>query len=282
MSQSAPAIPPPWTGGGVVARAAGRMTYATLGEGPALVLLHKLGGRMSDWRKVAPLLAAPGRRIVAIDLPGHGDSVMTGPPPYVQTAPETAAMVKAVLDEIGVDRFSLVGNSLGGCVSVIMAALWPRSVDRLVLLSASLARALTPAQTREQDAIKVARAEFTADDLPLPRSAAELQSFGFNDPEIIAEDQAGRARARRWVRVSERGAGMAGAPDYMPRVEAPTLMMLANSGTYLRFEQDARERLRRLQVMRFEGVGSFIHMEKPTLAAEAINTFLGGPAPPRN
>ncbi len=279
LVRPAPAPPQPWTAHGYIPIAGGRLHYATLGDGPALVVLHKLGGQLSDWRKAAPLLAAAGRRVIAFDLPGHGQSVMRGPAPYVQTAAETAAGVMAALADLGVDRFSLVGNSLGGCVSVLMAALCPDKVERLVLLSASLAPAISREETRRQDALKVARGEFTADDRPLPRSAEELRGFGFTDPEVIAEDQAGRALAGRWVRASERGAGMAGSPDYMPRVQAPVLMMLALSGNYLRFEALASERLKRLRVLRVPDTGSFIHMEKPQVAAAAINAFLDEPEP---
>lgn len=80
------------------------------GEGPPLVLLPKLGGWIADWHKVAPLIA-PGRKIIAIDPPGHGGSRMNGRAPEIMTVPESAAMILAVLDmlELGAAISSVIG-----------------------------------------------------------------------------------------------------------------------------------------------------------------------------
>ena len=109
-SQAIAPIPTaPWTGEGYVQRGGVRIHYATAGNGPPLVLLHKLGGWLSDWRHVAPAMAAK-YRVIAMDMPGHGESTVQGPVPYLQTLPESAALILAALDELNVTRFDLIGN----------------------------------------------------------------------------------------------------------------------------------------------------------------------------
>lgn len=112
-----------WTQTGTIARSGGVMHYARLGDpaNPPVVLLPKLGGWIADWRHVAPHLARHFH-VVAIDPPGHGGSRFAGPAPCVQTLAESAAAVMAVLVQLGFGQFSVVGNSLGGCIGIAIAA----------------------------------------------------------------------------------------------------------------------------------------------------------------
>ena len=89
------------------------------GQGPALVLLHGLGGTWEIWRPVlAPLEAH--HRVVALTLPGHH-----GGPPYAGSGDATVAglaeQVIATLREQGIDRAHVAGNSLGGWLAVELA-----------------------------------------------------------------------------------------------------------------------------------------------------------------
>ena len=261
----------PWTSQGMVARAGMRIHWASLGQGEPVVMLHKLGGWMADWRQLAPLVAARGRRVIALDLPGHGESDIMGPPPYFQSLPESAAIVKTALEEIGVTRFDLVGNSLGGCTGVVLAACWPESVRKLALLSV----ALSAKSTREA----IAKAEAPLNDQydvqgrPLPRSASQVTAFA-SSPQVTAEQNFSRARAGVWIRPSERGVALAGVADYLPRIAAPTLLVYAEAGTYRQFEALGRARLRDVRVVRIPNSGSFMHQEQPAATAEVVNAFL--------
>jgi pimeloyl-ACP methyl ester carboxylesterase len=243
-----------------------------LGEGEPIVLLSKLGGSTADWRKVAPLLAARGRKVIAVDVPGQGRSTMLGTPPFIQTIPESAAMIKAALDEIGVTRFAIAGNSLGGIVGVVMSAFWPKSVSKLALVSVSL----IPAYTREGLAQldKDARGQFGPNWEPLPRPPADLAIVGVKDPAVQREDDESRARTGIWLRPAERGVALVGVTDYLPRVEAPTLVLISDQGRYARYGKVAQGLMKDVKVVVVPGAGSFIHMEQPQIAGDAINAFL--------
>jgi pimeloyl-ACP methyl ester carboxylesterase len=88
------------------------LAYDRTGSGPPLVLLHGLGHRRQAWGAVTGLLA-PYRELIAVDLPGHGES----PPLVTAGKPPVPVMLEALLgflDELGLDRPHLAGNSLGG------------------------------------------------------------------------------------------------------------------------------------------------------------------------
>lgn len=279
LTTSARAAAPvaPWTRAGDVARAGGRLHYATAGPatGEPIVLLHKVGGWIADWRHVAALLA-PTYRLIAIDLPGHGGSIF-GTPPHVQTIAETAALVLATLNDLGVDRFTVAGNSLGGIVGVALAARYPERVSRLVLASVSLFEGQTRAELDKVEAVRDP-AVWTADWRPLPRTMEQVARFGTVDPRIEAEQNASRARADRWVRPSERGVALTDTRALLSRVTAPTLMLYADRGYYTKYVAVGRAALPGATIVTIPGAGSFVHQEKPAETARAMRDFLARPA----
>lgn len=264
----------PWTGGGDIACAGGSIHYRTLGDagGEPLVLLHKLGGWIADWRHVAPALAER-HRIIAIDLPGHGNSQMHGPAPYLTTVPETAAMVLATLDALGVDTFSVAGNSKGGIIGILLSALWPHKVNSLTLISVSLIDAMSRADLAAQDAER--RAAGSKD------GVMGMSSFATMDPRVTAEQVAGRARAGEWLRSCERGVGRVGVTDYLPRVAAPTLLLNADRGRYTRHIETGMRLIPDARAEEIADAGSFIHQERPVEVAAAMNRFFSEKSLPR-
>lgn len=98
----------------------------------AIVLLHGYTASIEWWESVAPELAANGRRVVAIDLVGHGGS--EAPKDEAQyTAPGQATAVRRALDALGVRHAVLVGHSMGGSVAVTLAEQSPEVVDRIAV-----------------------------------------------------------------------------------------------------------------------------------------------------
>jgi pimeloyl-ACP methyl ester carboxylesterase len=88
------------------------LAYERHGSGPPLVLLHGVGHRRQAWGAVVDRLT-PHRDVVLVDLPGHGDS----PPLKLAGRPVLDALLTEVigfLDEVGLERPHLAGNSLGG------------------------------------------------------------------------------------------------------------------------------------------------------------------------
>jgi pimeloyl-ACP methyl ester carboxylesterase len=114
----------------------GRISTLAAGSGPPVLCLHGLGGTKASFLPTVAALA-DAYRVIAIDLPGFGDSAKPLSAPY--DAPYFARAATAVLDSLGIERAHLIGNSMGGRVAIEVALLEPERVNRLVLLSAALA-----------------------------------------------------------------------------------------------------------------------------------------------
>jgi pimeloyl-ACP methyl ester carboxylesterase len=263
----------PWSRQGHIARAGGRIHYAEMGAGPVIVLLPKLGGWIADWRHVAPLLASRFR-VIALDLPGHGDSKMIGPPPEFQTVAESAALIKGALEELGVERFGIAGNSLGGLVGVAMAVFWPEQVTHLMLVSCALFAPMSRTDMLAREAQRPG--VYDKDGQPVPRSLHDIgRRFGIVRRETHDEQNLSRAAAGPWVRASERGAGVSGIVDYLPRVDAPTLLVYGSAGSYHDFRAVGESRLKAVRVEIVPESGSFTHQDNPEYTARLMVSFFG-------
>ncbi len=124
----------------------GEVHYVDFGGpdgGPTVVLVHGLGGSHLNWDLFAPLLR-PYARVLALDLPGFGRSE---PGDRRTTVHDNVQVLDRFLTEVAGTPAVLVGNSMGGMISILQAAAAPTTVNGLVLLDAAVPgprRALDP------------------------------------------------------------------------------------------------------------------------------------------
>jgi pimeloyl-ACP methyl ester carboxylesterase len=131
--------------------------YDRRGSGEPLVLLHSLGTDRHVWTPVMDCLAEQ-RDVIAVDLPGFGDSPPVAANGDAPTAVVLAAAVARFCADLGVPRVHVAGNSLGGWVALQMAldgnvrsvtaiapaGLWPRPLPPKPEVARRLARAARP------------------------------------------------------------------------------------------------------------------------------------------
>lgn len=115
---------------------AGRISVMEAGKGKPLVCIHGLGGTKASFVTTIAALA-PERRVIALDLPGFGDSDKPLRGRY--DSRWFADAVMSVLDELEIGRADLIGNSMGGRVAIELGLRAPERVRRLVLLSPAMA-----------------------------------------------------------------------------------------------------------------------------------------------
>jgi len=110
-----------------------QLYYEIHGSGRPLVLLH--GGLMTIDLNFGPLLEplAASRRVIAVELQGHGHTADTGRPMTIEAL---ASDVVELLDQLEVEQADLFGFSLGGLVACAVAAAAPGRVGRLIVASA--------------------------------------------------------------------------------------------------------------------------------------------------
>lgn len=104
-----------------------------LADAPPVLLLGSLGSTLAMWEPQVPALAEHFRAVRA-DHRGHGGSPV---PPGPYALDDLVADVVLLLDELNIQRTSVIGLSLGGMVAMRFAALYPERVERLALLCTS-------------------------------------------------------------------------------------------------------------------------------------------------
>ncbi len=136
-------LPGPWTHRDISANGV-RLHAAEAGEGRLVLLLHGFPQFWWTWRSQLADLAAAGFHVVAPDLRGYGAS---DKPPRGYDLPTLSADVAALVRALGEQEAVVVGHDWGGLLGWTMAALHPRSVRRLVVVSMAHPRRLRAAMT---------------------------------------------------------------------------------------------------------------------------------------
>ncbi len=105
------------------------------GDGPArlpVIAIHGLTRNSADFHGIAPVIAATGRRVLAVDVRGRGrseraaDSMTYQPPVYARD-------VLALMDQAGLGRAVFLGTSMGGLITMALTALAPERVAAAIL-----------------------------------------------------------------------------------------------------------------------------------------------------
>jgi pimeloyl-ACP methyl ester carboxylesterase len=104
--------------------------YTVKGEGKPLLLIHGYGAGIWVWEKQIDILSQ-SYRVYALDLIGHGFSDR---PKIPYTSETYIHFLRDFMDRVGIERATLIGNSMGGGIAWAMAILFPERVDRLILI----------------------------------------------------------------------------------------------------------------------------------------------------
>jgi len=108
-----------------------RLRFVDYGTGPVVLLVHGMGGSWQSWLENIPALGQ-NHRVIAVDLPGFGDSEMLPADACFNAFSESLV---ELLDRLGVPSAVVVGHSFGGVVSLALASRAPTRVRAVVLVS---------------------------------------------------------------------------------------------------------------------------------------------------
>ena len=261
-----------------------RLSYAEMGEGgeTPVLLIHGLGGCWQNWLENIPRLAQE-RRVIAVDLPGFGDSEMPAEDISISRYART-------LDELGeqleLDRFEVVGNSMGGFIAAEMAIRHPERVESLTVVSPA---GISTTKLRRQPLVTSQRVGFSlvaytaAQQHSLvrrPRSRHYMLCWVARHPSLLAPDFVMEGMLR--------GVGKPGFidalealldydfVDRLPEISCPTLIVWGEEDMLLPVKDaDEYERLipnTRKVVM--EDTGHVAMMERPQTFNDCLVEFL--------
>ena len=125
---------PYWMPGRTVAVDGVTVTYLEAGTGPVLLLVHGWAGNIYNWKEVI-LPLSQDFRVIALDLPGSGQSGCCSCRQYTTTA--YADFLAHFLDALQIKKASVLGNSMGGQVAAEFALNYPDRIEKLILCDAA-------------------------------------------------------------------------------------------------------------------------------------------------
>ena len=240
------------------------------GPRPPLLIVHGLYGSARNWGVIAKRLSAE-RQVIAVDLRNHGDSGWTDTHSY----PEMAEDLAKVIDAHG-GRADVVGHSMGGKTSMVLALAHPERVDRLVIADiAPVAYDHTQIQfieaMRRVDLAKVQKRSDADAQLALSIDDPSLRSFFTQSLDL---------KERRWTlnldTLAKEMPRILSFPEVSGQFDGPTLFLTGNESTYVTREH--RDTIRALfPTARFAGIpgaGHWLHAEKPREFEAAVRIFL--------
>ncbi len=211
--------------------------YVRTGQGPPVFLVHGFASSLYSWKDVIPELAR-AHEVVALDLPAFGGSGM----PLDFSAASFVGVVPGLMNQLGFERADLVGHSLGGAITTVLAAQQPQRVRRLVLVSAA---AYAMEHKDRPWLVRVAgSAGGIAEHVPFRRSLvrAGLRQVFFDDRHVtderVEEYLAPLARPGALGALQSllgaRGVWESGRiPDLVSRVKAPTLIVWGREDAWI-------------------------------------------------
>jgi pimeloyl-ACP methyl ester carboxylesterase len=263
-----------------------RIAYRDVGHGPALLLIHGMAGSSATWQGIIPQLSKK-YRVIAPYLLCHGNSAK---PRGDYSLGAFAVLLRDLLDELGVHRATVIGQSLGGGIAMQFAYQHRDYCERLVLIgSGGLGPDLSPLLR----VLSAPGAEFVLPAVaPQPvlnlgnKLGSWLTSAGIQAPRAgqmwqaysSLSDPAARAAFLRTLRsvVDHRGQAVSALAKLHLTVGLPTLLIWGDrdriipiSHAYAAHEALAGSRLEVL-----DGVGHFPHVEAPTAVADILEDFI--------
>jgi 2-hydroxy-6-oxonona-2,4-dienedioate hydrolase len=234
-----------------------RIAHVSSGSGPHLFLLHGLAASGRWWRPHVERLARR-HTVHVVDLVGFGASSRQ---PFVLDA--AAGQLVGLMDELGIERASFVGHSLGGLVAASVAASQQERVERLVLVDSA---AIPFRGTRRRHVLNLLRA--------LSQMPLRLVPLAVRD----------------WLRAGPRAILAAGVQilssdvrDRLKDVEAPTLVAWGERDPVVPLDagRHLARAIPRARLVVIEGAGHNPLWQRPTEFADLIDGFLRSDDPLR-
>ena len=224
-----------------------RIHYNEAGSGHPVILLHGSGPGSTGWSNFRANIEPLSRhfRVFAVDMPGWGQSDTQTP----ETGYDHVAALISFMDELGLERAALVGNSMGGITSISTAILHPERVSHLVSMGAPVPGQNTWLANGLSEGLKVLFRTYREPTIENMTEVTEVMTF---DPSKISSDlaalrlDAALAHPEHLASWNEAPGGSPLSTEYFtygPRlaeITAPTLAIHGRDDRVVSYEQSLR------------------------------------------
>lgn len=260
--------------------------YRMAGDGPAILLIHGMAGSSRTWKEVLPLLARD-YTVIAPDLLGHGESAK---PLGDYSLGAFASGLRDFLGVLGIERVTVVGQSLGGGVAMQLAYQHPEISERLVLVGSGglgrevswILRALTlPGAELLMPVLFPAFVRDVGNQV-----SRFLHRHGWRAPHVAetwrayaslsaSENRHAFVRTLRGV-VDPSGQSVSAKDRLYLAAGVPTMIIWGDEDDIIpvTHAHDAHEAIPGSRLEIFEGSGHFVHVQEPARFAEVLIDFI--------
>lgn len=251
----------------------GTITFSDTGKGRVVVLLHGFLGSEKIWEKTIQSLSKL-YRVIAIDLPGHGNSDCFG---YVHTMELNAKCVKAVMDHLRLKKYVIVGHSMGGYTALAFADMFPDNLKGLCLYHST---AYADSEEKKKDrnrAIRVVKANHQLYTSEVIKNLFADKNKKYLKEEIsFAQKIASRVSKQAVIASLE---GMKDRPNrdlVLGMVHYPVMMVIGELDKSLPYTQllEQSEMIKNKHVLYLEHDAHMGFLESPIASNLALKKFL--------
>ena len=256
---------------------------------PAIILLHGFNGSLFNFERMVPLLSKEFR-LISIDLPGFG---LTGAIPSMDYSTQNSILViNELTSYLGMEKFSIAGNSMGGGIAWRYALENPEKTQSLVLLASSgiyssEERLQIEESERESPLVwKLMRSNFVSYFLSLytPKFfATQGLKTSVYDPNLATEEIANQfheltlmqgSREAILSRFSKQNYNDE-KPDILKKIQAPTLIIHGREDNIISFKSSINldQYIQNSQLVIYPKIGHLPMYETPARVADDIKKF---------
>ena len=254
------------------------IAYLDGGHGETILMLHGFGANKDNWTRFAKFIS-PAYRVIALDLPGFGESTCLDDATY--GIADQAKRVALFADAVSLKKFHIVGNSMGGNIAARFAVMFPERVLTLGLFDSGGVRSPVPSE--------MAKRLSKGEPNPLVAGTVEeydrLIKFVFSTPPdiprfvkkpLVKEAQRHQASNQRiFKQISSENVAL--EPD-LPKITARTLVLWGDQDRVIDVScvQILKEGLPNCTAVIMRNCGHLPMIERPQEAAEHYLAFLKG------
>lgn len=249
------------------------VTFFDKGKGKAVVLLHGYLGSYKIWESAINNLSR-SYRVIAIDLPGHGNTACFG---YAHSMDLMAKCVKAVMDHLRLKKYVIIGHSMGGYVGLSFADLFPDHLRGLCLYHST---AYADTEEKKNDrlraikAVKANRGIYTKNTI---RNLFATKNLKYLKEEISFATRIAKQTSRQGIIAALYGMKDRPARDIiLGLVEYPIMIVIGEHDNILPPQQlfEQAEIIKNKTILYLEHDGHFGFLESPIQSNKELRKFL--------
>lgn len=250
-----------------------KVAFTDKGKGRVVVLLHGFLGAKEIWKSTIEDLSK-SYRVIAIDLPGHGQTPCLG---YAHSMELMAKCVKAVLDGLRLKKYVLIGHSMGGYAGLAFADLFPDHLKGLCLFHSTAYADTAEKKADRLRAIQLVKSSKTVYTRNTIKNLFATKNLKYLKEEIHFAAEIAKGTSKQGIVAALYGMrDRPGRDLILGLVHYPIMMIIGEHDNVLPYESllEQSQLIKNKSVLYLEHDGHFGFLESPKVCNKELRKFL--------